>query len=64
VDVLLGIGNSAIFSRRWRAIALDHHILIGDRLVFRFMLGTLEVSVRVFNANGVHHTYPLLMPEE
>jgi hypothetical protein len=64
VDVLLGVGNNAIFSRRWRAIALDHHILVGDRLVFCFVLGMLEVSVQVFNANRVHHTYLLPMPEE
>jgi hypothetical protein len=59
VDVMLGIGNSVILSGRWRAFAVDHHLLISDRLVFRFKLGMLEVVVRIFNANDVRRTYPL-----
>jgi hypothetical protein len=43
--------------RRWRAFALDHRLRIGDHLVFRFRLGTLEASVRIFDAAGVHRTY-------
>jgi hypothetical protein len=57
VDVILS-GN-VLFSRRWRAFALGHHLHVGDRLVFCFKLGALEASVRIFNANGICHTYPL-----
>jgi hypothetical protein len=42
VDILLGA-----FSRE-----------VGDHLVFRFKLGTLEASVRIFAAAGVRRTYP------
>jgi hypothetical protein len=59
VDVLLGVGGRAILSGCWRAFALSHHLLVGDRLVFRFKLGALEASVWVFNADGVRRTYPL-----
>jgi hypothetical protein len=59
VDVILGMGGSAVLSGRWRSFALSHHLHVGDRLVFRFKLGALEASVRVFDANGVHYTYPL-----
>jgi hypothetical protein len=31
---------------------------VGDHLVFRFKLGTLEASVRIFTTGGVHRTYP------
>jgi hypothetical protein len=31
---------------------------IGDRLIFRFKLGTLEATVQVFTADGVRRTYP------
>jgi hypothetical protein len=57
VDVILG-GN-AIFSGRWRAFSLGHHLHIGDCLFFCFRLGALEASVRIFNTNGVRRTYPL-----
>jgi hypothetical protein len=59
MDVILGTGGNAVLSGRWRAFALSHHLLIGDHLVFRFKLGALEASVRVFDANGIHCTYPL-----
>jgi hypothetical protein len=64
VDVVLGVGNGVIFSGPWRAFTLDYHLLIGDCLVFRFKLGMLEVSVWVFDANSVCHTYPLPALEE
>jgi hypothetical protein len=58
VDILLGDGGSAVLSGRWRAFALGHRLHVGDHLVFRFKLGTLEATVRVFTAGGVHRTYP------
>jgi hypothetical protein len=64
VDVILGVGGSAILSGRWRAFVLSHHLLVSDRLVFRFKLGALEASVRVFDANGFRRTYPLLTAME
>jgi hypothetical protein len=57
VDILLGAGGNVVFSGRWRAFALSHHLRIGDHLVFRFKLGTLETSVRIFAAAGVRRTY-------
>jgi hypothetical protein len=57
VDILLGAGGNAILSGRWRAFGLSHRLRIGDRLVFRFRLGTLEASVRIFDAAGVRRTY-------
>jgi hypothetical protein len=59
VDVALGIIGSAVFFWCWRAFALGHHLLVSDRLVFHFKLGTLEVTVQIFDANSVHHMYPL-----
>jgi hypothetical protein len=59
VDVILGTGGSAVLSGRWRAFALSHHLLVDDCLVFRFKLGALEALVRVFDADGIHRTYPL-----
>jgi hypothetical protein len=59
VDVILGVGGSAVLSGRWRAYALSHHLLVGVGLVFCFRLGVLEALVRVFDANGVRCTYPL-----
>jgi hypothetical protein len=59
VDIILGLGGNAVLSGRWRAFALGHHLHVGDHLVFRFRLGVLEASVRVFIASGVHRTYPL-----
>jgi hypothetical protein len=57
VDILLGAGGNAFLSGHWRAFALGHRLCIGDDLVFRFKLGTLEASVRIFAATGVHRTY-------
>jgi hypothetical protein len=58
VDILLGAGGSAVLSGRGRAFALGHHLRVGDHLVFRFKLGALEASVRIFTAGGVRRTYP------
>jgi hypothetical protein len=58
VDILLGVGGNAILSGRWRAFALGHRLRVGDHLVFRFKLGTLEALVRIFTAGGVRRTYP------
>jgi hypothetical protein len=58
VDIILGAGDNAILSKHWRAFALGHRLRIGDHLVFRFKLGTLEASVRIFAATGVHRTFP------
>jgi hypothetical protein len=58
VDILLGVGNNTVLSGRWRAFALGHRLRVGDHLVFRFKLGTLEASVRIFTASGVRRTYP------
>jgi hypothetical protein len=57
VDILLGAGGNAALSDRWRAFALGHRLRVGDHLVFRFKLGTLEASVRIFTAGGVRRTY-------
>jgi hypothetical protein len=58
VDIILGAGGNAIFSGRWRAFALGHRLRVGDHLVFRFKLGTLEASVQIFAAAVVRCTYP------
>jgi hypothetical protein len=58
VDIILGASGNAILSERWRAFALGHRLRVGDHLVFCFKLGTLEASVRIFAAAGVHRTYP------
>jgi hypothetical protein len=58
VDILLGAGDHAVLSGQWRAFALGHRLRAGDDLVFRFKLGALEASVRIFNAVGVRRTYP------
>jgi hypothetical protein len=58
MDIHLGAGGNAVLSGRWRAFALGHLLRVGDHLVFRFKLGTLEASVRIFTAGGVHRTYP------
>jgi hypothetical protein len=58
VDILLGVGGNAVLSGRWRAFALGHRLRIGDHLIFRFKLGTLEATVRIFTAGGVRRTYP------
>jgi hypothetical protein len=58
VDILLGDGGIAVLSGHWRAFALGHCLRVGDHLVFRFKLGTLEATVRIFTAAGVRRTYP------
>jgi hypothetical protein len=58
VDILLGDGGNAVLSGRWRAFALGHRLRVGDHLVFRFKLGTLEATVRIFTTGGVRRTYP------
>jgi hypothetical protein len=58
VDIILGSGGNAVLSGRWRAFALGHRLHVGDHLIFRFKLGTLEASVRIFAAAGIHRTYP------
>jgi hypothetical protein len=58
VDIILGAGGNTVLSGRWRAFALGHRLRVGDLLVFRFKLGTLEASVRIFAAAGVCCTYP------
>jgi hypothetical protein len=58
IDIILGAGDNAVLSGRWRAFALGHRLCVGDHLVFCFKLGTLEASVRIFAAAGVRHTYP------
>jgi hypothetical protein len=63
VDIILRAGGNAVHSGRWRAFALGHHLRVGDHLVFRFKLGMLEASVRIFAAAGVRRTYPQPMAE-
>jgi hypothetical protein len=58
MDIILGAGGNAVLSGRWRAFALGHRLRVGDHLIFRFKLGTLEASVRIFAAAGVRRTYP------
>jgi hypothetical protein len=48
VDIILGADGNTVLSERWRAFALGHRLRVGDHLVFRFKLGTLEASVRIF----------------
>jgi hypothetical protein len=57
-DIILGAGGNAVLSGRWRAFTLGHRLRVGDHLVFRFKLGTLEASVQIFAAASVRHTYP------
>jgi hypothetical protein len=58
VDIILGAGGMAALSGRWRAFTPGHHLRVSDHLVFRFKLGTLETSVRIFTAGGVRRTFP------
>jgi hypothetical protein len=58
VDIILGAGGNAVFSGRWRAFALGHRLRVGDHLIFRFKLGTLEASVWIFATAGARRTYP------
>jgi hypothetical protein len=57
VDILLGVGGNAVLSDRWRAFALGHRLRVGDHLIFRFKLGMLEATVRIFTAGGIRRTY-------
>jgi hypothetical protein len=57
VDILLRAGGDAVLSGRWRAFTLGHRLCVGDHLVFRFKLGTLEASLQVFTVGGVRRTY-------
>jgi hypothetical protein len=58
VDIILGAGGNAILSGRWRAFSLGHCLRVGDHLIFRFKLGMLEASVRIFEAASVRRTFP------
>jgi hypothetical protein len=58
IDIILGAGGNAILSEHWRAFALSHRLRVGDHLVFRFKMGTLEASVRIFAVAGVRRTFP------
>jgi hypothetical protein len=58
VDIILGVGGTAALSGRWKAFALGHRLHVGHHLVFRFKLGTLEASVRIFTAGGIRRTFP------
>jgi hypothetical protein len=58
VDIILRAGGNAVLSGRWRAFALGHRLRVGDHLVFRFKLGMVEASVRIFAATGVRRTFP------
>jgi hypothetical protein len=60
VDILFGANGNVALSGRWRPFALGCRLCIGDRLVFRFKLGTLEATVWIFTADGVRCTYPQL----
>jgi hypothetical protein len=57
VDILLGADGNAVLSGRWRAFALGHRLRVSDHLIFRFKLGMLEASVRIFTVAGVRRTY-------
>jgi hypothetical protein len=58
IDIILGAGGNAVLSGSWRAFALGYRLCVGNHLVFRFKLGMLEASVRIFAAAGVRRTYP------
>jgi hypothetical protein len=58
VDILLVDGGNVVLSGRWRAFALGHRLHVGDHLVLRVKLGTLEATVRIFTAGGIRRTYP------
>jgi uncharacterized membrane protein YedE/YeeE len=60
VDIILGAGGNAVLTGHWRAFALGHRLHIGDRLIFRFKLGTLEASMQIFTTTGVRRTFPNL----
>jgi hypothetical protein len=58
VDIILRAGGNAVLPRHWRAFALGYRLRVSDPLVFRFKLGMLEASVRIFAAAGIRRTYP------
>jgi hypothetical protein len=58
IDIILGAGGNAVLSGHWRAFALGHRLHVGDHLIFRFKLGMLEASGRIFATVGVRCTYP------
>jgi hypothetical protein len=60
VDILFGANGNVVLSGRWRPFALGYRLRVGNRLIFRFKMGTLEATVRVFTADGVRRTYPQL----
>jgi hypothetical protein len=60
VDIVFGAGGHASLTGRWGALAHGLHLRVGDRLIFHFKLGTLEATVWIFTADGVHRTYPQL----
>jgi hypothetical protein len=57
VDILLGVDGNAVLSGRWRAFALGHRLCVSDHIIFRFKLGMLEASVRIFAATSVRSTF-------
>jgi hypothetical protein len=59
VDILFGANGNIVLSGRWRPFTLGC-LRIDDRLVFRFKLGTLAATVRIFTADSVRRTYPPL----
>jgi hypothetical protein len=58
MDILFEVGGNAVLSGHWRPFTLGHCLRVGDHLVFRFKLGTLEAMVRIFTVGGVRRTYP------
>jgi hypothetical protein len=58
VGIILTVGGNAVLSGHWRAFALGHCLHVSDHLVFRFEVGMLEASVRIFTTTSVHRTYP------
>jgi hypothetical protein len=63
MDIILGASGNTVLSGCWRAFALGCRLRVGDHLVFCFKLGTLQASVRIFTAAGIHHTYPQPMAQ-
>jgi hypothetical protein len=57
-DIILGAGGTVALSGHWRAFALGHRRRVGGHLIFRFRLGMLEASVRIFAASGICRTFP------
>jgi hypothetical protein len=57
-DIILGVGGTVALSGHWRAFTLGHRRHVGGHLIFRFRLGTLEASVRIFTTGGICRTFP------